>query len=72
MLAPMRRTTLPQLFILALVGSACTPLAQPELARQVGQRAPGFSLPDQTGTDIPLRRLREVGPVVVVFYRGHW
>ena len=34
--------------------------------------APEFSLPDQDGRTIALADLRAHGPVVVVFYRGHW
>jgi hypothetical protein len=34
--------------------------------------APEFSLPDQDGHTVALADLRAHGPVVVVFYRGHW
>jgi len=37
-----------------------------------GEIAPEFELPDSTGT---LRRLSQLvlqGPVVLVFFRGHW
>jgi peroxiredoxin len=39
---------------------------------QAGEIAPDFELPDSTGT---LRRLAELaafGPLVLLFYRGHW
>ncbi len=41
-------------------------------AINVGDRAPAFSLPDATGSMVSLDELREVGPVVVSFYRGGW
>ena len=34
--------------------------------------APEFSLPDQKGQQVSLRELLREGPVLVVFYRGHW
>jgi cytochrome oxidase Cu insertion factor (SCO1/SenC/PrrC family) len=34
--------------------------------------APDFALPDQDGRTVALADLRAHGPVVVVFYRGHW
>jgi peroxiredoxin len=39
---------------------------------QPGEIAPDFELPDSTGS---LRRLSELaasGPLVLLFYRGHW
>jgi peroxiredoxin len=39
---------------------------------QIGSVAPDFELPDSTGT---LRRLSDLvaaGPLVLLFYRGHW
>lgn len=41
-------------------------------APAVGAMAPGFTLPDQLGRDVSLAELLHKGPVVVVFYRGHW
>jgi cytochrome oxidase Cu insertion factor (SCO1/SenC/PrrC family) len=40
--------------------------------KEVTERAPAFALPDQHGNQVELAKLRERGPVVVVFYRGHW
>ena len=34
--------------------------------------APSFRLPDQRGNTLTLSQLKAAGPVVVVFYRGHW
>lgn len=34
--------------------------------------APDFTLPDQDGKVTGLAGLRANGPVVLVFYRGHW
>ena len=38
----------------------------------VGDRAPGFSLPDALGRTVSLADLLVEGPVVTVFYRGEW
>jgi hypothetical protein len=34
--------------------------------------APDFTLPDHTGTPITLSAALADGPVLLVFYRGHW
>jgi len=41
-------------------------------APRVGDRAPGFRLPDAGGGDVALDDLLGAGPVVLVFYRGAW
>ena len=41
-------------------------------AKQVGDLAPDVTLPDAHGVPVSLARLRETGPVVLVFYRGGW
>lgn len=41
-------------------------------ALRVGERAPAFRLPDQQGQPVELDTLLAQGPVVLVFYRGHW
>ncbi len=41
-------------------------------APQVGDLMPDFLLPDQDGQFVSLAALRERGPVVLVFHRGHW
>ena len=35
-------------------------------------QAPGFSLPDQKGQVMTSAQLLRKGPVLIVFYRGHW
>lgn len=39
---------------------------------QPGETAPDFELPDSTGTPRRLSELCSAGPLVLVFYRGHW
>ena len=34
--------------------------------------APDFTLPDQDGRPVTLSSFRGKGPVLLVFYRGHW
>ncbi|HUU82424.1 MAG TPA: hypothetical protein VM243_02865 [Phycisphaerae bacterium] len=34
--------------------------------------APDFTLPDHTGQPVTLSAARASGPVLLVFYRGHW
>lgn len=41
-------------------------------ALRVGERAPGFRLPDAQGRAVDLEGLLAQGPTVVLFYRGHW
>ncbi len=38
----------------------------------VQSQAPAFSLPDPSGQQVSLQALLQQGPVVLVFYRGHW
>ncbi len=38
----------------------------------IGEPAPEFVLPDQHGSPVILAEYREAGPVLLVFYRGHW
>ena len=38
----------------------------------VGDRAPGFTLPDATGRQVSLADRLDAGPVVLQFYRGDW
>lgn len=39
---------------------------------EVGQLAPDFSVVDKDGSPVTLEALRRRGPVVLIFYRGHW
>lgn len=41
-------------------------------APAVGDPFPDFLLPDQDGRLVALSRLRDDGPVIVAFLRGHW
>jgi peroxiredoxin len=43
-----------------------------ENAPRPGEAMPPFLLPDETGRLVSLRSLLANGPVVVMFYRGHW
>ena len=38
----------------------------------VGDRAPDFTLPDSTGVPRSLAALVAGGPLVLLFFRGHW
>ncbi len=38
----------------------------------VGEAAPDFALPNQDGEDVRLSSFKGRGPVLLVFYRGHW
>lgn len=39
---------------------------------EVGDRAPGFALPNAAGMAVESGRLLATGPLVVTFYRGRW
>ena len=39
---------------------------------QAGRVAPDFELPDSTGAARRLSELAAGGPLVLLFYRGHW
>jgi peroxiredoxin len=41
-------------------------------ARKLGDIAPDFSLPDQTGQEVSLAERLRAGPVVLTFFRGGW
>ena len=41
-------------------------------ARNVGAKAPDFTLKDASGRPVALADLRARGPVVIAFYRGKW
>jgi peroxiredoxin len=42
------------------------------LAPSIGEKLPGFILPDEAGRLVRLTDLLETGPLVVTFQRGHW
>lgn len=43
-----------------------------ESTPKVGQIAPDFELTDSRGDTRRLSELVEAGPLVLIFYRGHW
>jgi hypothetical protein len=51
---------------------ACAPLTTRTTALTTAGTAPEFALPTQEGSVVRLSEMRKAGPVVVVFYRGHW
>lgn len=55
---------------LATAEVAASGIAESSLG--VGAKAPEFTLPDATGTDVNLSSLLDEGPVVLTFYRGGW
>jgi cytochrome oxidase Cu insertion factor (SCO1/SenC/PrrC family) len=61
--------------LLAVLALACVPACRLQTQappKAVSQSAPTFTLPDHNGQPVELAKLRERGPVVLVFYRGHW
>ncbi len=40
--------------------------------RSVDERAPQFTLLNQNAKPVELASLNSIGPVMLVFYRGHW
>jgi peroxiredoxin len=43
-----------------------------ESAKQVGDKAPDFTLPNHAGEPVQLQELLKAGPVVLTWYRGGW
>lgn len=43
-----------------------------EIGPKLGELMPDFTLPDENGRMVNLQALRQSGPVVVSFNRGHW
>ncbi|MHC4092704.1 MAG: hypothetical protein ACYSVY_20925 [Planctomycetota bacterium] len=56
-------------FAVAFFGLATLP-DSPELGRLT--TVPDFTLPDHTGRPVTLSQTLQSGPVLLVFYRGHW
>ena len=57
-------------FLLSVFVLMKLPEAKPGLA--VGAQPPALSLPNQDGKSVSLTDYRGKGPVLLVFYRGHW
>lgn len=38
----------------------------------INSKAPEFKVKDQSGAEVSLKELRKKGPIVLVFYHGHW
>ena len=56
-------------FVVGFFGLAAVPEATTLTTLEI---APDFTLPDHTNTPVSLRDARAAGPVLLVFYRGHW
>lgn len=56
--------------LLASIVSAAEPAAPEKAGLAIGQKAPAFTLRDQTDRDISLSSLLKKGPVALVFYRS--
>jgi hypothetical protein len=62
-------TAFPALFAWGFFVFSALPKA--EVARAL-ERAPDFTLPDELGREVNLADELAAGPVLLVFYRGHW
>ena len=56
--------------LLASIASAAEPGAPKTPGLAIGQKAPAFTLRDQTDRDISLHSLLKKGPVALVFHRS--
>jgi cytochrome oxidase Cu insertion factor (SCO1/SenC/PrrC family) len=66
------RALLAALAVAALAAGTGCRLQSSAPAKAVTEQAPSFSLPDHNGQSVSLSALRERGPAILVFYRGHW
>ena len=66
------RSLLAALAVAALLLAPGCRLQPAGSTKDVTDRAPAFSLPDHNAEPVNLATLREKGPAVLVFYRGHW
>lgn len=57
-------------FLVSVYG--LTVLPQPAKEWNIGEAAPDFLLTNQDGNTVRLSSFRGKGPVLLVFYRGHW
>ncbi len=58
--------------IWAAMASGCGSVRPRATPMADAQQAPLFALPDQDGQTVELSSLLAEGPVVLLFYRGHW
>jgi hypothetical protein len=66
-----RNMKAPLLFISILLYSLSI-FAQEPVELSIGTETPAINAKDYLGKDFSLRGALNEGPVVVVFYRGHW
>jgi peroxiredoxin len=59
------------LFLFSLITLTALAQDKPE-GLFINSKAFDFKAKDQSGAEVSLKELRKKGPVVVVFYRGHW
>lgn len=70
---PYAKRSLPSMSLLILLifwGTATSGLSSQEIPKQ-GDQAPEFTLKDHGGEAVELKKLREKGPVIVLFLRGY-
>lgn len=60
------------LFLLILIASVAGFAQEKPEGLFINSKAPDFKGLDQSGVAVNLKELRKKGPVVVLFYRGHW
>src|SRR5687767_13713002 len=59
------------LSLLVIIGFGLKAQKKPE-GLFINSKAPDFALKDQQGNNVKLKDVLRNGPVVLVFYRGHW
>lgn len=71
----MRRATAAWIFacwVVFLVGCASPTPRSDQALPSVDMASPDFTLKTTSGSDVTLSQKVSEGPVVLVFYRGHW
>jgi len=63
---------LPAALLMAALVACGTFLSVQGKPLDMGDEAPSFSLTDHQGKVVSLEDLLHKGPVMVLFYRGHW
>jgi cytochrome oxidase Cu insertion factor (SCO1/SenC/PrrC family) len=67
---PLVTATTAALLFLAVTARAAEPAAPEKTGLAVGQKAPSFTLKDQSDRDVSLEALLKKGPVALVFHRS--